>query len=324
MYTRELTYEFIKEWKNHKISQFNHDIKNLNLFHDRVMRKVLQVAVININKGVPPCNFSWFITGSGGRLEQGFISDQDHGLIFEEDTEESSYYFKALGEELSDGLAIVGYPYCKGNIMSSNPFWCKSLDAWKKQLILWMESESWEAIRYLQIFYDARVIEGKVNCIRQLKSVIYEYQRIHPNLLKRLLANIMHVKNVIGPFGQMIVEHYGIYRGCIDLKYSAFLPYVNATRLLAIKEGISETSTLARMYHLNQKEEYVDLLRNCERNFDHLLKYRLSLNKVDHYTDTHYLNVKRLEKKDRKEIKQIIKNGIRLHDEVIELIEKGC
>ena len=42
--------------------------------------------------------------------------------------------------------------------MSSNPLWCKSFEAWKEQIFSWMDSESWEAIRYLQIFYDARVL----------------------------------------------------------------------------------------------------------------------------------------------------------------------
>lgn len=319
-----LTYESIKEWKEKTIFQFKDDIKGLNLFHDQVMRKVFQVAIIKLNKGVPPCNFSWFVTGSGGRLEQGFISDQDHGLVYEKDNEECTVYFKALGEELSDGLAFVGYPYCKGNIMSSNPLWCKSIEGWKIQLLNWMESESWEAIRYLQIFYDARVVEGKVNYIRQLKTVIYDYQRINPNLLKRFQANIMHIKNVIGPLGQIIVERFGKYQGSVDLKYSAFVPYVNAIRLLSIKEGIYETSTLMRMHRLIQKDEYIDVLCNCQSNFDHLLKYRLSLYTVNSYTDTHFLSLKRLGKKEKSEIKQILKTGIRLHDDVIELIQKGC
>ena len=198
------------------------------------------------------------MTGSGGRLEQGFISDQDHGLIFEEDTVECNNYFLALGEELTNGLAFVGYPYCKGKIMSSNPIWCKSINAWEKQLLSWMESESFEAIRYLQIFYDARIVEGKVNFISRLKSFIHEYHSKHPNLIKRYIANIKHVKNVIGPFGQILVERYGTYQGNIDLKYSAFVPYVNAIRLLAMKEGIHETSTLSRMHKLNQNAKYVE------------------------------------------------------------------
>ncbi len=319
-----VTYNSIKDWKTQNITQYKNNIKELNLFHDQVMRKVLQVAIEKLDLGAPPCSFSWFVTGSGGRLEQGFISDQDHGLIFEENTVKCNDYFLALGEELSNGLAIVGYPYCKGNIMSSNPIWCKSIDAWEKQLLSWMESESFEAIRYLQIFFDARIIDGKVNFIGQLKSLIYDYHKKHPNLINRFLANIRHVKNVIGPFGQILVERYGTYQGFIDLKYSAFVPYVNVIRLLAIIEGLHETSTLCRINKLSQIPKYMNLLINCERNFDHLLKYRLELIEVENYTDTHYLNVERLEKQEKRNLKNILKTGIRLHDDVIELIEKGC
>lgn len=324
MNTGVLTYESIKEWKEQNISTFKNDLIGLNSFHDQIMRKVLKVAIEKLNKGEPPCDFSWFVTGSGGRFEQGFISDQDHGMIYMEDSEECHLYFKALGEELADGLAFVGYPYCKGYIMSSNPLWCKSFQGWKEQLLAWMESESWGAIRYLQIFYDARVIEGEEPYIKQLKTFIYDYQLEHPKLLKRFLANIMHIKNIIGPLGQILVERYGTYQGCIDLKYSAFVPYVNAIRILAIKEGIYETSTLARISQLTQQKEYGQLLQNCEQNFELLLKYRLSLYKVNDYSDTHYLRIAGLEKEKKKQIKQILKTGVRIHDEVIELIEKGC
>ena len=67
-----------------------------------------------------------------------------------------------------------------------------------------------------------------------------------------------------------------------------------------------------------------NILKDCERDFNHLLNYRLELIHVENYTDTHYLNVERLGKKEKKNLKTILKTGKRLHDEVIELIEKGC
>ena len=105
--TGVLTYKSIKIWKEQNISKYKEDLSGLNAFHDQVMRKVLEVAIVNLKKGLPPCAFSWFITGSGGRLEQGFISDQDNAMIYVEDTEECRSYFKALGEHLTDGLALV-------------------------------------------------------------------------------------------------------------------------------------------------------------------------------------------------------------------------
>lgn len=312
------TYESIRKWKGEALSSFMNTSISLNKFHDQVMLKVLEVAKGKMEQPAP-CEFTWFITGSGGRFEQGLISDQDHGIIYEISNEENDKYFKALGEEISYGMNCVGYPYCNGKIMSSNPIWCRSVDEWKMQLNEWMENESWESIRYLQIFFDGRVLYGNIDYVSCLKSFIYKYQLQHPALLQRFIANVKHIKNVIGPMGQLLVEQHGVYQGCVNLKYSAFLPYVNAVRLLSIKEGIFETSTIDRIDRLKEKAEYKEMLRECKENFITLTKYRLSLFNAQNYDDTHYLNIKSLSKEQRKEIKQILKCGKRLHDEVINL-----
>lgn len=317
------TYESIREWKELNITNFLDDIVSLNDFHDRVMLKVLRVATMKMETGPAPCDFSWFITGSGGRQEQGVISDQDHGIAYEISTEENDLYFKEFGKEISYGLYKVGYPYCEGKVMSSNPEWCKSYDGWQIQLNDWMHDESWESIRYLQIFYDARVLRGKMEFIHQLKSSIYTYQLQHPILLTRFTANVEHVKNVIGPVGQLLVERHGLYQGCVNLKYSGFLPYVNAIRLLSIREGIVETSTLVRMNKLIQIEEYAPLLKNSEKNYIDLFIYRLTLSQVESYSDTHYIQIEQLTKAERRDLKRIIKGGTKLHREVIALLKKG-
>ncbi|SOC05330.1 CBS domain-containing protein [Ureibacillus xyleni] len=311
-------YESIKVWKNRNVVNVLNDTTALNKFHDEVMLKVLEVAKKKLTQQ-PPCAFAWFITGSGGRFEQGVISDQDHGIVYEYSTIQNDEYFQALGEEVSFGLDAVGYPFCTGKIMSSNSLWRKSFENWEQQLIDWMESGSWEVIRYLQIFYDARVLEGNVNFINKLKNTIYNYQLQHPELLRRLVENIKHVKNVITPMGRIIVEQHGIYQGCINIKYAAFLPYVNSIRLLSIEEGIYETSTIDRIRKLQEKRKYEELLHNGECHFEKLLNYRLSIDNIQEYDNTHYLNIKKLSKDERRELKNIIKNGKRLHDLVIEM-----
>ncbi|WP_277585660.1 DUF294 nucleotidyltransferase-like domain-containing protein [Psychrobacillus antarcticus] len=317
------TYKSIREWKELNMTNFQDDIVSLNDFHDQVMLKVLKVASKKMGTGPAPCEFSWFITGSGGRLEQGLISDQDHGIAYEIANAENDMYFQMLGTEISKGLYEVGYPYCEGKVMSSNPEWCKSYDGWKIQLHDWATDESWESIRFLHIFYDARVFHGNWQIIHQLKSFIHAYQLQHPILLSRFTTNIEHIKNVIGPVGQLLVERHGLYQGCVNLKYAGFLPYVNAIRLLSIREGIMETSTLARMNKLIQMKEYAGLLKNSERNFSDLLSYRLSLSQVESYSDTHYLQVEKRTKVELKDIKRILKGGSKLHREIIALMKKG-
>lgn len=314
------TYEAIREWKDQEITKLTDDVITLNDFHDQVMRKVMSIALQKMAQPTPPSSFTWFITGSGGRREQGIISDQDHGIVYEISDAQNDAYFQQLGEELSYGLFVTGYPYCQGKIMTSNPIWCKSFDAWKVQIQNWMEDESWESIRYLQIFYDARTLFGENEFIVQLKKAIYLYQVKNPILLQRFAENIKHLKSVIGPVGQILVERHGIYQGCVNLKYAAFLPYVNAIRLLSIKEGIYETSTLDRMNRLILLFGYGETLFNCEKNFAALLQYRLSLFKASSYSDTHYLNIETLSKEERKDIKRILKDGKRLHEVVLTMI----
>lgn len=314
------SYASLREWKDENISFHYTDPFRLNEFHDQTMKKVFELALERIEPQQPPCEFSWFSTGSGGRFEQGPISDQDHGLIYEISNEVNDDYFIRLGKELSYGLNEVGYPYCQGNVMSSNPLWCKSLESWKQQLLAWMDEASWETVRNLQIFYDARNLQGNELFVRELKNIIYLYQKEHPSLLKRFMENVMHIKNAVGPLGQFIVEEHGINEGAINLKYTAFLPYVNAVRLLAIKEGIYDTSTLERIEQLVRLNGYGAAMRESKKHFLDLLIYRSSLYQSKTYDDTHFLKVKKLSRVEKKEIKQILKDGKRLHHYVSELI----
>jgi CBS domain-containing protein len=321
------SYEAIKKWKDEHIHQFELDNEGLNDFHDEMMRSASKLALLHLEEkyGAPPCNFSWFVMGSGGRVEQGIISDQDHGLIYEDDNGDASSYFKKLGEELSNGLHHIGYPYCEGKIMSSNPLWCKSIVDWKSQLYYWMEDKSWESIRYLQIFYDSRSIVGKSEYVKELKQYIFKYQEQNHKLLQRFMDNIQHIKHSVGPLGQIYVESSGKYEGCIDLKKSAFLPYVNSIRLLAIKEGLIETSTLARIDRLCEFDAYQKELLHYKRNFEKLLEYRCFLfTNAATYDDVHYLKIRDLSKSEKREIKNILKDGKKLHQYVQGIMDKGC
>lgn len=316
------SYESIKLWRETHIAEYISNSESLNKFHDEIMVKVFETASARMTSEAP-CAFVWFITGSGGRFEQGLISDQDHGIIFQEDSSEAGYYFSELGKELSIGLQIVGYPFCEGKVMSSNPLWCQAASSWNSQVVSWMEEGSWVSIRNLQIFYDARKLVGDNELLYHLKNLIHEYNHSHPQFLSRVLENVKHVKKTIGPLGQIIVEEKGIHAGAIDLKYSAFIPYVNAVRLLAWKEAIIETSTISRLKELNKLERYEELT-HYQENFSQLLQFRLDhLSSTASYDDSHYLYVKKLTKDNQKLIKKILKDGKKLQQYVQRMIEKG-
>ncbi|MFT4416583.1 DUF294 nucleotidyltransferase-like domain-containing protein [Fredinandcohnia humi] len=316
------TYESIKNWKDSNIFQYLTDTNTLNHFHDRVMKRVFNVALKRLKPLNIPCTFTWFITGSGGRFEQGLISDQDHGIIFAEESDEANHFFYHLGEELSNGLYKAGYPYCEGKVMSSNPLWCKPVNGWKEQLSHWVKEETWEAIRYLQIFYDARVLVGNEPFLCNLKSMINQQQEQGQRLLIRFMENVMLVKKVLGPFGQIIIEENGDHKGSVDMKQSAFIPYVNAIRILAIKEGLHETSTLERINVLIKEKGYPKELETYHANFLKLLDLRNnSYRSGRSYEESHYLSIKGLDKDRKKEFKRILKDGKKLNSYVQAIID---
>ena len=68
--------------------------------------------------GPPPVAFSFIAMGSQGRGELTLAADQDNGIIYAHadgaDPDTIRDFFLRLGERVNEGLAIAGYPYCRG------------------------------------------------------------------------------------------------------------------------------------------------------------------------------------------------------------------
>ncbi|PAQ13907.1 hypothetical protein CD798_12950 [Bacillaceae bacterium SAOS 7] len=298
-------YQSLKNWRSEQMFTHQSSTDEFNYFHELVMNKVVSLTIDDMVKehGPLPGDFSWFVMGSIGRYEQAVNSDQDHGLVFENNDEYTNEYFLTFGKRLCVNLQFVGYPYCIGNVMSSNPLWCQSIESWERQLDQWLLEESWESIRYLLIFYDARVVVGEASPIQKLKQRLHQFLHQKPHLLNRFFDNTSYMKKGIGVFGQFLTESNGPYKDCLELKHTAFFPYVNSIRLLAIKENLEQTSTLSRIHALSKLPAYNRQLEPYADHFDKLLSYRLQ------YADGYHLNVKKLNKIEKLGLKQIILGG---------------
>lgn len=317
------SYSEIRAWRNLQIKKETLDHFKLNCLHDDLMHSVIELALKRINEelGSPPSSYCFFVMGSAGRFEQSIWSDQDHGIIFQENSPNAQEYFLRLGKEISDGLHQTGYAYCDGGVMASNPLWCKSMPEWMLQLANWIKESSWESIRHLLIFMDGRTLYGEHPFIQELK--IDAYQLIHQDhLLARMLDNTMLLKKGVGLLGQFLTETHGPHTGLLNIKEKALYPYVNAVRLLAIKENIMETSTLGRLQKLSDKTLPPAARQLYENQFLKLLNYRLSLGDHTNYDSGHYLVVNKLTAEQKKEIKESIKNGPHLYHSIRKLVEK--
>lgn len=316
-------YKDIRTYRDQKIKNLPSDSSILNEWHDDIMiRSVKQSIELHVSShGPPPSPFCFFVMGSAGRKEQGVWSDQDHGIIYEQNTEEAKRYFVFLGKEISNGLAITGYPLCSGLVMASNPFWCRSREEWRKQADEWTSDASWESIRYLLTFLDGRCLFGEETYISDLKRTAYRF--IHEKqLINRILENTMHIKKAVNMLGHFLVETHGAYTGLLNIKDTGLFPYINAGRLLAISENLMATSTHMRLQELPPSILNEENKEKFSRQFLTLQKYRLQYGDHTDYESGHYLFINRLSKAEKKELKELIKDGQHLNEYVRRYTER--
>jgi CBS domain-containing protein len=313
----------VKQFRDQRMKEASRDHYHLNLFHDEIVNQVLNLAILRTESrwGPIPCPFTFFVMGSAGRFEQSVWSDQDHGIIFQEQSDKAKNYFLALGNEISAGLHQAGYDYCDGGVMANNPLWCKSLSEWQVQLSKWMLESTWESIRHLLIFIDGRSIYGEDTFVGQLKSFVFRtiYKE---KLLKKILSNTLYLKKGLGVFGQILVETHGAHTGSLNLKEIALFPYINAIRLLAIKGNILETSTLLRLDSIPEQWIPVNSKALYKQKLETLFHFRLALADHSNYETGHYIRIDTLTKEQKKEIKDILKTGLALYRYVKDLVEK--
>ncbi|MFA9557059.1 DUF294 nucleotidyltransferase-like domain-containing protein [Evansella sp. AB-rgal1] len=315
------SYKQIKKWREEVLPSVSTDHIKLNTLHDDIMKQIITISIEKVSSewGPPPTHFAFFLMGSAGRFEQALFSDQDHGIIFEGGKNEEAY-FLALGSEIVEGFAICGYERCDGNVMASNTLWCKSRNDWQLQIANWLQEKSWQSLRNFSIFFDSRVLYGEVDFLNRLKELSFQHIEEDKMLYERLVDNVGYVKKGIGVLGQILTDSYGEHAGKIHVKEKAFFPYINALRLLALKEKIFLPSTLSRFRSL--PSNYVHL-REYQHYFNRLLHIRLLLlESASAYDEVHHITVKNLSKSEKRELKQCMVKGYELFRETKALVSQ--
>jgi len=226
----------------------------VNSAHDLIIQKTVSIAesiLAATEVGPAPSPYAFILFGSGGRSEQTLWSDQDNGLVYVTNSNASvEVYFEQLTKAIEEGLKVVGYPPCEGGVVATNNQWCKSMEAWERMLEQWFNDASWESMRQLLIVADSRCLYGDKTLVDQLKRTFDQLVLNTQGSLDALLKNTLRHKVVLGPLGNLIREPYGEDAGGFDIKYGAYIPFVNAIRLICIKHGIQATSTLERIDQL--------------------------------------------------------------------------
>ena len=233
------------------LTEINRDI------HARIVRRAL-AGMEAEGLGAPPAAFSLIIMGSGGRGENFLFPDQDNGFVLADydDAEHGRIdpFFIALAERMTEALDKVGFPLCRGNIMATNPVWRKTLGQWTDQIGYWMRRRTNTTLRYCDIFFDFGHGFGEGDLSARLRDSVTSLAAANPGFVKDMYAIEADHKVALGWFGRLMSERDTRDReGMINLKYGGTLPLVEGVRLLALRHGVPETSTLARIDALASK-----------------------------------------------------------------------
>lgn len=191
-------------------------------------------------------NACLIVMGSEGRNEQIIKTDQDNALVIKNGIDIELY--KPYMNEITKHLIDFGYPSCEGNIMVSNPFWCKTVNAYKNEIARWIESPTFQNYMDLAIFLDSFAVAGNKELLINLKNDLFD--KVHDkDVFLAYFAKATLTFDTPNTITNIINKsHY------IDIKKAAIFPIVQGIRSLALREKIKETTTIKRIKILEEKE----------------------------------------------------------------------
>ncbi|TLN05277.1 CBS domain-containing protein, partial [bacterium] len=223
-------------------------------FYDRLTRKVIEISEQEMqreNYGPPPTPYCWITMGSGGRREQTLRTDQDNGIVYADvpigRAKVAAAYFAALAAKIVEGLARCGFAKCKGNVMATNPQWCKSVREWEEMVTHWVLEPNGEMLLNFTIFLDFRAAYGQKSLAENLRRFVIKSIQDRPIVLHFLAKEDLARRVPLGIFKQFITNKSKEHRNEINLKRDACVHVVDCVRIFSIREGISETSTIGRL-----------------------------------------------------------------------------
>ncbi|MDT8409029.1 MAG: DUF294 nucleotidyltransferase-like domain-containing protein [Wenzhouxiangellaceae bacterium] len=199
--------------------------------------------------GPPPVPYCFLALGSMARDEQFMYTDQDNAMVLHDDYDPKLHgkYFSQLATFVCDGLAQVGYRYCKGGIMATNDRWRIPLAAWKKTFEQWIEKPKPEALLHSSIFFDLDGVHGATRMADELKALISSQASQSPRFLGCLARNAQNRTPPLGFFKDFVLEKSGRYQETLNLKRRGTGPLVDVIRVHALASASLSQNSFRRL-----------------------------------------------------------------------------
>ncbi|MGD9623031.1 MAG: putative nucleotidyltransferase substrate binding domain-containing protein [Arcobacter sp.] len=252
------------------------------------------------------------VMGSEGRGEQILKTDQDNALILSDDCTIDEKELQEFTTKFTETLVDFGFPRCEGNIMVSNPYWCRKESDFKDLIYTWINEPNGDNFMNIAIFYDAVCVSGNKNLITHLKEYLFK-------LTSNSLSFYAHFAKVITSFdvplgffdGFVFNSKDNKHKNEIDIKRGGIFILVQGIRSLSLENKIFNTNTNKRIKKLTElgvlEEEFAKEL-TMAFNFLTNLKLKSNLEKLDKKSDIdNYINPDNLNTMEKDLLKESFK-----------------
>lgn len=216
------------------------------------------IALAEAELGSAPVAYAFVVLGSEAREEQTLATDQDNAIIYADvaadRNEVVQAYFLRLGAAVCDGLDLVGYRRCKGEVMACTRKWCQPLSQWRQYFTSCVTAAKPQDLLDVNVFIDFRCAYGEVDHVRQLREHLHrllEGEGKHAFYF-HLAQSTLQFKAPRGFFGNIQLESAGERQAAFNVK-AATIPLVNFARMYALQNQFEETNTLERLRRLRDR-----------------------------------------------------------------------
>ncbi|KHJ38086.1 putative manganese-dependent inorganic pyrophosphatase [Pedobacter glucosidilyticus] len=280
---------------------------------DTIAQKVIEEVIGELGK--PPAKFVYMVLGSEGRKEQTLKTDQDNAIIYEDKANEQRElvrsYFLEFAKRVSDKLNDIGFVYCEGGYMASNPKWTHSLSHWKRNYKSWMEESLPESAIKFSTFFDCRYLYGDEQIMNELQDFLDEELK---NPMERFFVfiakNALQYNPPLTFFNNIRTQTLGKSE-VFDIK-NAMTPVVDLVRVYALQNRIFKLNTGERLKALQEKGVFSETqFHELMQSYYYLMSLRLKnqASQVIHekIKPNNYIELKNLTRIEQVTLKEIFK-----------------
>ncbi|PRD44548.1 DUF294 nucleotidyltransferase-like domain-containing protein [Sphingobacterium haloxyli] len=280
---------------------------------DTIAIKVIERVIREM--GEPPAKFVFMVTGSEGRKEQTLKTDQDNAIIYEDKANEQREtvreYFLTFANKVSDHLNEIGFSYCEGGYMASNPEWTHSLSHWKRNYKKWIEESVPENAIKFSTFFDCRFLYGEKNIIEELKQFLeQELQKPNDRFFAFTAKNALQYDPPLTFFKNIRTETVGKTE-VFNVK-NAMTPIVDLVRVYALQKRIYQENTGERLKKLMELSVFTpQQYHELYQSYYYLMALRLENQAnqilVQKSDPNNYIRINTLTKIEKATLKEIFK-----------------